>query len=361
MGIMNFACSNCSQDSLTPERWLISPQYRAATLTLSVFLIVFMLIGIPWNLLLIVVIIKKRLFENPAILLLLNLAFTDFLFCLMVMPINIVPAVAGEFIFGNNDYARCIVCHLAVAWSVLLLMSVYNVVLLSVDRFLYVKKPLQYKNIVTLKRVAVTLTAFWVFFIAFSILPVFGVGLIVFIEVLPACTLLTVPGLTTSYVYYWTYIAFVCFVPAVILVVTNTWMMWIMKKSIRRVYIRAKSNSVKSDTSATLQLKGKYTKDQIRLLQIFAALFVFSIMTWLPTVITTIMVHAANLFVLEFTTFASVCFNLQPIIHPILQFLLLKNVRSVVAKLTPCQCTSNSAPNTPESSNNDRKSRNMSK
>ncbi len=241
--------------------------------------------------------------------------------------------------------------------SLLSLMSVHNIALLSLDRFLYVKKPLQYKNIVTVKRVSAILVLCWVLFTAFSVLPVFGVGFVHFVTVLPACVLgYEVVGLNIHYVYYWVFIVCACLTPVSILVVTNTWMLCIMQKSIKRGYIRAKRNSIGGNRSVILQMKGKYTKDQTRLLQIFMAIFASSIVTWLPLVITISMITAANIFVLEFTTFAYLCCLSQPVIHPVLQVLLLRDVRTVVAppyKLLPgCQCTSKEKPRTSGSSNN---------
>ena len=334
---VQFACSNYSQDSATPWLWFISPYSKVATLTVSGFLILFMLIGIPWNLLLFVIIIKKHLFKQPAILLLLNLAITNLLLCMIVMPMIIIPALAGEFIFGSSDYARCRVCHLTLIMSILLLMSVHNIALLSLDRFLYVKKPLQYQNIVTLKRVIAVLVLCWLVFTAFSILPVFGVGLVTFTEVLSACVLTwAVKGLNIHYVYYWVFVVCACLTPVTILVITNTWMICIMRKSLSRGYLRSKKNSFGSWGTSTrsLQLREKHTKDQVRLVQIFGSLFLSSVLTWLPLVIAISMVTAANLFVLEFTVFAFLSILSQPVIHPILQVLLLNDIRMVVVK--PC-------------------------
>ena len=351
---MEFACSNFSQNNVTPSLWSISSYFRVATLTMSSFLILFMLIGIPWNLVLIIIIIKKRLFKQPAILLLLNLAVTNFLLCLLVMPMQIIPGLAGEFIFGNSDYARCRVCYLTLIMSILLLMSVHNVALLSLDRFLYVKKPLQYQNIVTLKRVSAILALCWLVFTAFSILPVFGIGVVHFVQVLPACVLnFEERGLNIHNTYYWVFHVGACITPVTILLITNTWMLCIMKKSIRNGYARSKRNSIGGRKSLN-SIRRKYARDQTRLSQIFVALFVSSIVTWLPIAIAIIMVAAANFFVLEFTTFSFLCILSQPVIHPILQVLLLRDVRTVVAQpcrlLSGCQCYSRETP--PNSENN---------
>ena len=47
------------------------------------------------------------------------------------------------------------------------------------------------------------------------------------------------------------------------------------------------------------------------------------------------MVTAANLFVLEFTVFAYLSVLSQPVIHPMVQVFLLKDIRTVVLK--PCK------------------------
>lgn len=303
---------------------------------MSGFLIVFMLLGIPWNLLLITVIIGKHLFKKPAVLLLLNLAFTNLFLCIIIMPMIISPAIAGEFLFGSSDYVRCQVCHAsAIVMAILLLMSVYNVVLLSLDRFLYVKIPLKYNSIVTGKRVALVLVLCWLAFATFSILPMFGVGFISFVHVLSMCTsaFLTV-GLNGQYIYYWVFIALACVIPVAVFLFVNAWMLCIVKKNYASGYLRAKEN-LKSDPTSTLhkQMQRKHVEDNIRLIQVFGALFLSSIFTWMPLAIAVIMTTVGNFFVLEFTVFATLCFFSQSVIHPIVQILLLQDIRAVIIKL----------------------------
>ena len=301
---------------------------------MSAFYIIFMLIGIPWNVLLIVVILKKRLFKQPAILLLLNLATTNLLFCIIIMPMIIAPTMAHEYIFGKSDYVRCQVCYAeAVIMAILLLMSAYSVVLLSVDRFLYLKKPLKYSSIVTAKRVAGILVLCWVLFTAFSILPVFGVGFVAFAHVIAICTIVFQPfgGKNYFLTYYWFYIVLASMIPIVILLFTNTWMLCIVRKSYAEGYLRAKRNSNSTSTHAT-QMKRKHIKGNIRLTQIFGALFLSSIFTWMPLALTAMMYVAGGVFIEEFSSFAVLCFFSQSVIHPIIQILLLQDVRVVIIK-----------------------------
>ena len=51
----------------------------------AAFMLLFFLVGVPWNLLVIGVIVKKKLFTRPSVMLMLNLAIVNLLVCLLVM------------------------------------------------------------------------------------------------------------------------------------------------------------------------------------------------------------------------------------------------------------------------------------
>ena len=94
-------CSNFSGETLTVELWDLDDQYRDLTLTIGVVVTIYILLGILLNLAVIGIILKKRLFKQPAVLLLLNLTVTNFLICVLVLPFNAISALAGKFNFGN--------------------------------------------------------------------------------------------------------------------------------------------------------------------------------------------------------------------------------------------------------------------
>lgn len=118
---------------------------------------------------------------------------------------------------------------------------------------------------------------------------------------------------------------------------TNIWMLCIVKKGLSRGFHRAVRNSVGPGgrPSLTIQLKDKYRRNQIRLLQIFGAIFCADILTSLPTAsslfLTTIVIVPGVI------TFSRLCLLFQVVIHPILQVLLLNDIRYEIAKLLkPC-------------------------
>ena len=183
------ACSNFSRELLTTDIWTLAVQFEDIATGVGIVQIIFMLIGIPWNLIVIGTILYRRLFLQPAVLLLLNLAINDFLLCFVSMPFNIIPAITGEFALGSSDYVRCQVCQIGIIMTTLLLVSVYNIAFLSLDRFLYVKKPLKYEQIVTVKRIGLILAISWVLFGVFSLLPLLGIGEIFLTNVVSTCTI----------------------------------------------------------------------------------------------------------------------------------------------------------------------------
>ena len=92
----------------------------------------------------------KRLYEQPTHVLLLSLAFSNLLLCLLVMPFGIVAGFAREFVFGNNDYIRYQFCQLSgVLLTFFVESSFHTLTLVSLDRFIYIKMAIKYYKIVT--------------------------------------------------------------------------------------------------------------------------------------------------------------------------------------------------------------------
>ena len=87
---------NLSLDILTPEAWSLSQEQRINGLVLAVILTVFLVIGVPINLAVILSILRKRLYSQPTFILLLNLSVTDFLFCFCVHAICSMYVISDD-------------------------------------------------------------------------------------------------------------------------------------------------------------------------------------------------------------------------------------------------------------------------
>ena len=98
---------NVSDSSMSEYMWIldspIDPNFDNITngYVISSILILFMLMGLPWNLWVLGVILYKSLYCQPIVMLMLNLTITNILFILMVIPF--VIGFASEFIFGVQD------------------------------------------------------------------------------------------------------------------------------------------------------------------------------------------------------------------------------------------------------------------
>ena len=64
----------------------------------AAFMLLFFLVGVPWNLLVIGVIVKKKLYtDRPSVMLMLNLTIVNLLVCLLVMPFTIFFGVSVDY------------------------------------------------------------------------------------------------------------------------------------------------------------------------------------------------------------------------------------------------------------------------
>ena len=61
-------------------------------------LLLFFLVGLPWNGLVIGIILKKKLFTRPTYMLMLNLAIANLLVCVLVLPLTVVTG------FGRRNF-----------------------------------------------------------------------------------------------------------------------------------------------------------------------------------------------------------------------------------------------------------------
>ena len=133
---------NISRSSITPEYWDsagISEAYKVNSFALAVIMLIFLLIGLPANATIIVTIIYRKLYKETTYILLLNLAISDFLVCLLVLPFQIIAGFAGGYIFGESDYRRCQVCQAGLILTALTVFSINMLAFMSIDRFVFIK------------------------------------------------------------------------------------------------------------------------------------------------------------------------------------------------------------------------------
>ncbi|KAM6934590.1 trace amine-associated receptor 13c-like [Xenentodon cancila] len=115
------------------------------------------------NLLVIISVSHFRQLHTPTNILLLSLAVADFLVGLLVMPLEIHRSTSCWFL-GDNICVLYIyiLCHIAP-------VSVGNIILISVDRYVAICHPLHYSTRITLARTKTLVCLCWLWYGVYSI------------------------------------------------------------------------------------------------------------------------------------------------------------------------------------------------
>ena len=159
-------CNPASSNSVTPDYWSLSGDCESQGLVTATFFLLYNLVGLPWNVLVILSILNKKLYQQPTIVLLFILSVTDILSLFSILPI-MITGFAREYLFGSTDLVRCVTLNLVISNSnVLLHSSILIIALMSLDRFLYVYKPLQYERLATPRKMllaVIPIVLLWIF------------------------------------------------------------------------------------------------------------------------------------------------------------------------------------------------------
>ena len=334
---------NVSDSSLSEYMWIldspIDPNFDNITngYVISSILILFMLVGLPWNLWVLGVILYKSLYRQPIVMLMLNLTITNILLILMVMPFVIVSGFASEFIFGPTDSVRCRVCQIGVVNILLPNVSVHTLSLMSIDRLLYLKRPLSYKKIVTPGRMLVAIAFIWLLCIAIAIPPLFGFGTILFSFTVASCVPIFVgeSPIAPNIYYVLAGMGEVIF-PLIILFVAYIWIVCIARKHLFRKLQRnlhlSREDLDNNDHYGKKRLSSAYNRDQFRLVQIFGAIFLANVITWFPMITLSVVIAIQGEGHTLLYTIAYLSFLSETMIHPIIEARMIKDIWSVTLK-----------------------------
>lgn len=334
----SYSCldANLSRNTVTPEFWdsfSISDDFRSSSIVLAVIVLLLFLVGLPSNVIIAASIIGKKLYREPTHILLLNLAISDSLVCLLVMPQVIVAGFAGGYVFGDSDYVRCQVCQSGLILVALTLISMYTIGFLSVDRFVFIKFPLHYSMYITPLRVTLVVATAWVLSLSVALIPLSGFAEYKYSYTTSAC-ILNLIGRNKA-TYYVGTLLFLNLVPVIVVIVTNIWIACFVRKEIHKVYKVRKSLS--SNEQLRLQklniqkaIRRKKNKKQLTLIRVFGAILIASVVVWLPLVIHIILLQTVdpNDIPLGVYVIVFVCLVLHSVLHPLIEGCIIPEIKS---------------------------------
>ena len=233
-------CANASDSSVTSELWLVED--RTSGLVTAVFLLLFLVIGLPWNLLVVVTIVKQKLYTQPTIILLLSLVITDLVLLVFHLPLVMVTGFSGEYVFGSSDSVRCSVCSNTGFVSVLCSVNAtFTIALMSIDRFLFIYKPLHYDRYITKWRTVVAIAVAWLVAVAICVLPLIGFGDIIYTSRNFSCHIYLGP----KYGLFLLVLLCLAILPVIVL---NAWVCCIVQRNIHAIYKVRQSMKISTST-----------------------------------------------------------------------------------------------------------------
>ena len=342
-------CANASHSSITDSAWRLEGEYRVGGLVSAAFLIIFIIIGLPWNLMVVVTIVKQSLYREPTNILLLNLTLSDILL-LLIAIFNVITGLTGEFLYGSSDHVRCEFCRGYRFFShVCFASSLSSIVLLSFDRFMYIYKPLRYDKLITATRTTVAVIFLWLLLVVLVLAHVFTQR-VTFSPLRLVCTWESSERVFITIIN--TVFLSLLFV---VLIVCNSYVVYITQRNIRAIY-RVR-RSLTTDTERKFhrdKLNNRIRKSrhqkQLHMIRVFGSLFSSNIITWVPLAI----VKVVNLFTFNvpvgLVVIGNMLFMSQVAIHPILETVLISDIREPMKKMVFYCCLKTNKTEGPERS-----------
>ena len=331
-------CENPGNDiNTTSELWLLEDKTSAQVA--ASFLLLILVVGLPWNLLVVGIILKKKLYTQPTIILLLNLVLTDIFLLILQLPFQVWVGFNGEYKYGGTDSIRCEVCQYGVLIILFPLTSLYTISYMSFDRFMFIYRPLKYDRIVTRFRILLLLVLTWISATLIAALPLMGYGNFVFNRRHHTCFFNH--SVTDG---YYIIVLVTALLPVVPIVVFNTGLLCIVQKNITAIYgvsrsTSATSKSTDEDEFYKVMKKQRHQKE-LHLVWVFGGLLFCNLVTWLPIIVHDILLitHQDNIPTRVSATIV-VLFTSQTLAHPVVETLLIKEVREPCKRILFYCCT----------------------
>ena len=343
-----FLCVNASHSSITDSVWRLEGEYRVGGLVSAVFLIIFITIGLPWNLTVVVTIVKQSLYREPTNILLLNLALSDILL-LLIAILNAITGLTGEFLYGSSDHVRCEFCQSHQFFTnVCFTSSLSSIVLLSFDRFMYIYKPLRYDKLITATRTTVAVVILWLLDVVLVLVRVFTLS-VTFSPPHLVCI-----WENSEKIILLMNIAYLSLL-FVVLIVCNSYVVYITQRNIRAIY-RVR-RSLTTDTGRKFhrdKLSNKIRKSrhqkQLHMIRVFGSLFSSNIITWVPLAIVNVVYLFTSDVPVGLVVIGNMLFMSQVAIHPILETVLISDIREPMKKMVFYYCLKTNKMEGPERS-----------
>ncbi|KAM9496289.1 trace amine-associated receptor 13c-like [Clarias gariepinus] len=144
---------SCPERSVSPAVYILLYVCSAAIILLTVC----------GNLLIIISVFHFKQLHTPTNMLVLSLAVSDFFVGIFLMPVMLIWTIESCWIFVRHF------CSIYWLFSSLLVISIYTIASIAVDRYLALSNPFLYMNIVSVKITCIVIVCNWCLLMGYNI------------------------------------------------------------------------------------------------------------------------------------------------------------------------------------------------
>lgn len=219
-----------------------------------------------------------KVLQQPSMILLMWLALVSLLVTTLFLPFTVISAAAGGWIFGQTAGQKYGTCQfVGFVFSLGVTLTFHMLALLSIDRFLFIVKPLVHRSYVKPWVAWVLVSIVWFLAVLQNIAPFVGLGENDYAPFVASC----LPS--WYFTYYVLYYTVLTLVPITIITVTTLWTFCFTRMFLRRA---DKDLKLTSTTVSMQQVEyNVYSKKIRHLFGIFGMLLAVLVASVIPFVL----------------------------------------------------------------------------
>ena len=221
---------------------------------------------------------NPRNLRKASTVLFLSLSLSNLFLSVAFMPFTVITAGAGEWIFGANEEEKSSFCSLVgFVFSLSVWISACLLSAISFDRFLFIVKPIQYRQIMKPWVGLLTVLGIVLLSTLFNIAPFIGLGEYAFAPITASCIPIWLGNAD-----YLIYITVGSTIPLGIILITTIWTFLFTRRFIKENYKRQRGASLQSEDSVQNSV---YNYRLRNLFGIFGMLMVVNAISFLPFIV----------------------------------------------------------------------------
>ena len=275
------------------------------TLSINLFVLIFTLC-------------HPKTLKQPSIIFFTNFLLINLLIGILIMSSSVITAISGEWEFGETleeKNATCQFCGFIFGCTLQLIVLTLTVI--SVDRFLYIVKPLIYNRFMKTWVAVVVVVSLWIFSFLMQATPYLGLGQYIFLASIGTCGFLWVDQ--RDYLVCLSVFTSTCIM---IIVATTLWTFFFSRKFIQTIRQQHCTTELERDIHEHI-----YMQRIKKLFGIFGVLLTVTILTTVPATITAIVQGILGYELpISIYTVIFVLFLLNCVINPIVQSYFRRDV-----------------------------------